>query len=642
MNEKHRLFLLACCLIGLNIFSQSIQWHGNVESGVQYNGLISPFSPYPQTYLYLQSQQIFSIIDIPIQVNTLITNLPNGLNSKYFYPNFINVSFNKQEFRKNLDKKIVQVLRQKMDKQLFLNQQKQEKWLSFQQISFWTSQIDTNVILKRLDSLKSISPKSDETLESILLFEEQLRNVRILTQKAETLSNELKRIETLPIDTNLPNLSEVAKIPDKEINRYLPLNRFQKLILNFQKIDIGRFLWKTESQHLSQGITIDGANMEFSNSYLKINGIYGKIYPIVFWNQIGAYSNNSQLNLYGGSIGGKIKKHQITFGIWQFEAVSFYPKTHGNSLLHLNYQFQSSTLDYKGEITGSQSYQPVNEIEYFQGIPIVTNFSADNIFNNVLQQRMETGLRTGYATHHQLQFNINKLLDQVKINYERISPFYQSYSAPFLMRDQHNIELSFRLKWNQKWRTNIGSFYREDNLSKIRTTTTQWQTYFIQNNISFTKHLNYRTEYKFIQRQSNVFIQQHQWLNHLFYQATNTFIENIQLQFLVFQSNNFYSMYNVGNTISGKLSDHLLYTIQNNWINLYHPEQNNYQNSWQVSMDVTYSWNKGNIVPHLLFYKNYLNNEWRYNAGLVFQQELFKKLFIKNECWLWMASLLDK
>ena len=641
MNKKHPLFILVGCLLFFNIHSQNIQWHGNIESGIQYNGLISSFSPYPQTYAYFQSQQVFSFFEVPVQVNALFTNLPNGLNSKHLYPNFINISFNKQEFRKNIDKKIAQALRQKMDKQLFLNQQKQEKWLTLKQITMWTSQIDTNVILKRIDSLESISPKTDEALESIVLLEDQLKNARILFQKAEAVSDDLKKIEALPKDTNLPNLSEVFKIPDKDINKYLPLNRFQKLMLNFQKIDIGRFLWKTESQHISQGITMDGANIEFSSSHLNVNGIYGRVYPIVLWNQIGAYSGNSQLHLYGGSVGGKMKKHQITLGVWQFEGVSIYPEKHRNSLVHLNYQFQSSILNYKGEITGSQSYQPVNAIEYFQGIPIIANFSADNIFNNILQQRMENGLSTGFATNHQLQLNIHKILDQVKINYERISPFYQSYSAPFLMRDQQNAELSFQLKWNKGWQMNIGGFYREDNLSRIRSTTTQWQTYFIRNNISLTKHLNYRTEYKFIQRQSNVFIQQHQWINYLFYQASNRFIENIQLQFLVFQSSNFYSMYNLGNTISGKFNNQLQWTIQNNWINLYHPEQKNYQNIWQISTDVTYNWEKGNITPNILFYKNYLSDEWQYNASLAFQQEVFKNCSLKMSVgYGWLRYLI--
>jgi hypothetical protein len=99
---------------------------GFVETGYLYNNLISPYSPYPLQYGYLNSEQNITLAGVPLLMRIGLTTVQGGLNGKGWYPNNIQILYDREQLKKNLQKQYLNQIEKKAEETLLLKQKKDE------------------------------------------------------------------------------------------------------------------------------------------------------------------------------------------------------------------------------------------------------------------------------------------------------------------------------------------------------------------------------------------------------------------------------------------------------------------------------------------------------------------------------------
>jgi hypothetical protein len=153
--------------------------------------------------------------------------------------------------------------------------------------------------------------------------------------------------------------------------------------------------------------------------------------------------------------------------------------------------------------------------------------------------------------------------DSWQIKYQRVSPFYQSFAAPFLMRDQHNVEvrtllplLRNRLEFSPSY------LYRQDNLSRLRSATWFWNTMGLGIRMKASSSVRVNSDYRYIQRKSSL--------------GNGTHYQNVNFQLIVQAKSAKLAEQNAsGNVFSGSDGSSILSI--------------SYQQIWQISPQI--EWN---------------------------------------------------
>lgn len=536
----------------INIFAQSnekrISYHGNIETGGMYNGLVSIYAPYPQTYWYFSTNQNINIMEVPFDVKVRFTNLSAGIFTQRLYPNVIQVGYNVEKFRQNLYKKFIQKLEKEYEQHLIQLSKKKEADVLLHTIDSITTQTESISDLENRKKQILNTPSYTDSSNILQEINEKLNFLYKIQKLKEDINKEQKN--NVPNDSMLQMYNFYRKKTDIIITELCRLNKvrsFEKIMSNIQSFNIGRYFWISENPLVSNGITIDGGEFNLRIKKITVGGIGGKTYPIIFWNQYSGWMSNFSQNVYGGHAGFQSNIHSVKFSTYYFYGNNNWKVSRENIVSSLEYYFNTPKIQFTFNLAGAQTHLNSSFNQYFyQGLPVIENFSADNIIANIFQQRKLIGLQTGYALNSEMKLNFSAPLRNIILKYEYVSPFYHSAAAPFIMRDQQFISLVHSFVLNKHFSSDIGVSYREDNLSKLKTTTTVWKTVFIRPRWRIHPQAHIIAFYKLIERNSNHYVLQHQIHGAFNYFSMHHFLKSFSLYTYWFNSKGIPSVLNNG------------------------------------------------------------------------------------------------
>lgn len=594
-----QIFLLLYCMHSQN--QNLIRYHGSVDAGFNYNGLISLYSPYPATYVYFNTQQQLTISEVPFEIQARLTNLQSGFPSQRLYPNIIQITYNQEQFKQNLYKKALSKLEKQYENYLVKLSQKNENQNTLKQLDSISSLLpDTNeIISKKIQLLKNAT--HDDSLNILQEYNYQMNTIRKIVelknhlqkQQSEFIINDSIQQEYFKLKNHQPSIKELCAINNA--------SKFENIMSNIQYLSIGRFLWSGSNPFISSGITVDGAKIDINIKKIELGGLGGKVYPIIFWNQYNGWLNNFSQQVYGGYLGFNNQTHRVKVGSYLFNGQDNLSIKQGNIVATTEYTLHTKKLDFIFNIAGSQSDVKDNSTQYFyQGLPVIYNYSADNIINNILQQRTLSGLQTGYAFQSKLQYHLSSIIQNIHLAYERVSPFYQSAAAPFIMRDQHKTEIGSEFKFHPSLSSSLALSYRQDNLSHLKGITTIWKTLRYQQNFKLNSHFNVNAIYYLIERISNQYILQNQYHLLLNYFSTNSLVQQLTLFSNWLQSVDIPSVLNIGTNAGFQFNQHLNWNNQITYTAISQPDK--YIQNYSILSSLNWMNKKSQISLNTFFF----------------------------------------
>ncbi|HPQ09161.1 MAG TPA: hypothetical protein PK995_08030 [Bacteroidia bacterium] len=538
---KQRLFnFLILLIFGQSIFCQNVKYSGRVEAGMNYNSIVSLYSPYPATYYYIRSNQKLEIFSVPFDINLQLTNLNAAFVTKNFYPNLISISYNQEKLRQNLQKKAMQKLEKEYENILLSKQKQNENAKLIELIdSIQKSMPDSNELeFQKNAALQMINKNDTMALKELLDNYEKEKAFR--KKLLELKENAIKENSSMKINDSVINTYNQLKDKRMEINEIksiLPLNKFENFMSKIERFNTGRFFWNKEERFVSNGVTVDGLEVNTKFGKFEAGAISGRLFPVIFWNQFGGWWNGSMQIINGGNIGMRSKNHLVKISGYSFSGKDKELFKRNNQIGTVSYKFIGEKLEYELNAAGSQAFtENINTNYYYQGLPVIENFSADNIIGNILQQKNNFGTQTGYAFHSAMKLKFKKVLKETGIQYEQISPFYFSSAAPFLMKDQQYVELKNQMYITKKIEINLSGYYRQDNLSGLKTVTTYWKSIQFRQRWKINEHFRMNINYRYINRMSNQLTEQHQISYSGEYIRNRNGLKNLFLQLNSYES----------------------------------------------------------------------------------------------------------
>lgn len=622
------LLLILFILSSITVHSQNknIQYHGNIESGISYNTLISPYSPYPQTYSFIKSQQQINVFALPFDVSFQLTNLQSGLPSKGLYPNLINIHFDQNKFKQNIHQRTLNEWKQKYETYLAQYSSKQENDQYIRILDSIQSTLpDSLSFTHKKDSiLKTLSPSDSIGMQAI---QEEYRQQMSLYHHLQSIKNKLySQNQTIHLNDSVlqtyQSLQQTS-LDLKEYQKFTSFHPLEKWMTNLQLFNAGRFFWTTSNPLISSGLTIDGTELHLKFKPLLLGAIYGKTYPLIFWNQYNGFFNNNIQNVLSAWTGLETQNHLLKFTNTLFSGKNYENTVQENTLLSAEYSYQSSKINTRLFLSASQTNVNSNSTTFFyQGLPVIYNYSADNTIQNILSQRTLPGLQTGFAFSSQTSLNLSPLFKNISVHYELISPFYHSSAHPYLFKDQQFIELKNTLSPSKKLTLVYGAYFREDNLSKLKSVTTTWKNLLLQIKSKISSASQLFAEYKIIHRASNTIILQHQLNTHFSYSNSSHLFHSFSLFTNYFFSQSIPSLFNAGTSMQLTPLSHIewLCTFQYTKLNPLNSDDINQLNTNNYTLQSSFQFSNKNFLCSLngfLFLKG--NSSWNRGGDLSFK-----------------------
>ncbi len=582
-----------------DLISQEVKITGSAEAGYNYNNLASSYSLYPKDYWFFQSKVMVDLFDVPFDVSLRLTSLSSGITTERLYPNFLNISYNQEKLRQNLQKRA----ESKFNEYLLQKTKKEHN----------------EKLLNSLDSLKKNLPDTNLLKQQRLLFNNLINGDVLIQEQVIREEKELKSLyyqieearkqameenSQITIDTTVEQYHSLFKGKNtdiKEMNTFLQTGGWVRLFSRIKEFQIGRFPWSTENVYISQSVMVDGIQMNFDLKPVSTGLVLGKLFPIILWHQWYGWTEGIAQNVSGAATGLSVKNHTLKAEGFVFEGKGkmqdFIENTNQkNTLFGLSYVYRGKYVSLTTHLAASQiSINNESSVYFFQGLPVVYNFSADNVLQNILQQRIANGLHTGYASQTELLLYAGKTFKQTAIKYERLSPFYYSSAAPFILNDQHTMEIAQQVAISKSITLGIAGLYREDNLSKLKNITTNWKTLTISQIFRTNDKFIFNSFVKLIERHSLASIVQYQYGGMFTYKPEGRWLKTVSSGVMYFDSKGMPSSVNVTGSMEIPVIYQLSVVHRGSYIRLFSTsevivEQYSYQPEVQYLGD---GWNIG-------------------------------------------------
>lgn len=100
---------------------------GYIEGSLRYNGLITPVNPAYKWQFNINYEENINIDNIPATIQSSFTNLILYQHNGYWYPNYIRISYKKDNFQKLLQNRYINILEQKVEQEQKKNTKKRTK-----------------------------------------------------------------------------------------------------------------------------------------------------------------------------------------------------------------------------------------------------------------------------------------------------------------------------------------------------------------------------------------------------------------------------------------------------------------------------------------------------------------------------------
>jgi hypothetical protein len=487
--------------------------NGYVETGTRYTGLVTPVNPIPTWQFYLNSEQQADFGGVPVTLQGGFTNLVIGQQEKAWYPNYMRVVYNKDDFQKKLQERYIQMLEQKAQEEYKKQQKKKQNLFHIKQLDEWLTKADTahinhkiNSLKQKLKSGKNKNNKKDWEKE-LKKLENQLQQIKGLYAKKENLLNENLSIN---VNDSILKALEKAKISKidfkgKKMKSLMKMSDFQQFMYSLEEFKGGRFY--LDIRGISEYTSIDGLQIKFKPGNLYVQTVTGKIFQSSYFNlMMPDDQNQNKVYVLGASVGRNNGKQNIGLHYYYFTGNTSLVNQIRNTVIgaafdqKLNRKIKAGIL-----LTGSQSFNAnqQQDIIQIQGVQIVYPVSVQNTVSDIVGQNKSILYQTGYRMELNTELkNIISQKDRWDIKYEKVSPFYQSMAMPYMLKDYHGI--SIQNQWNlfrNKWMLTNNYQYKEDNLSRLKPVNTYWTVAGVEIDKRGEK-INLKSAYNIIYRNS--------------------------------------------------------------------------------------------------------------------------------------------
>ncbi len=507
MNKYLILILTSFCCLTTHAQGFFDPGKGSLDASFSFSNNDLYHSEYPSQYGTLSAWQNFSLANIPFIVNGFYSSM-NNINNNGLFPNYFNLSFNANDFRKN----IIEKVNYEYEKTYLTEAAKKRKKIYLlsqsQQIDSALATYDENALTQLTDTYeqkkaRQSDPDSIEYYNTLLneLYEykDSWANLKMLKAKNDSISKGIVPDDSIINKYSPFNFADFDKRKG-DIKNIYPVTRAERIAMSLDRFNAGRFPFISH-HFVSQSSFIDGIDIKVNPSRFSLSALYGKLNTI---NLPYLYTVNPENSVItGGSFGFSVSSTMTEI----FSYIINKDRQNVNDIIGVMHNTEiSKKVGLTFILCGSQynTSAGINTGEFSnESLPLEYPYNTDNFVYNIFFQRKSLNFITGYAFDGKVNFSGIIRGNRLFAGYENVSPTYYSLASPFLVKDISAVcigtEQSF---FKNILKINITQRIREKKTSDLYAYSAGWQSTSIRAFYRPSEFLNINTQYQISERSS--------------------------------------------------------------------------------------------------------------------------------------------
>lgn len=500
------IFALFCCLTGhaQGFFAPG---KGSLDASFSFNKNDLYHSGYPSQFGALSARQNFSVANIPFTVNGFYSSM-NNVNNNGLFPNYFNISFNSNDFRKDMLEKVNYEYEKtylteaaKKRKKMYLLSQSQQ--IDSALVTYNENALNDLIGSYELQKVKQSDPDSIEYYSTILSemydYRDSWANLKMLKAKNDSISKGIEPNDSIINEYSPFNLNDFNE-KKNDIKNIYPATKAERLAMSLDRFNAGRFPFVTH-RFVSQSSFVDGIDIKVDPSRFSLSALYGKLSTI---NLPYLYTVNPENSVIaGGSFGFDLS----STGTEIFTYIINKDRQNINDIIGVIHNTEiSKKIGLTLVLSGSQynTGDDINTNEFSsESLPLEYPYSSDNFVYNIFFQKKSLDFITGYAFDGKLNFSGIIRENRLFAGYESVSPTYYSLASPFLIKDISAICVGTEQSFLKNvLKINITQRIREKQTSDLYAYSAGWQSTSIRASYRPSEFFNINTLYQISIRSS--------------------------------------------------------------------------------------------------------------------------------------------